>query len=104
MTFQTRKGVSNFLFIITYFILPIFVIVSFALRIRRKTFINTALVILGGSSLLNALSVLIHIPIDRYLFSGYPLNLLICAIQMIYLIHILFSLKEGLKNIKIGLK
>lgn len=85
-TFQARATLSNFLFTITYLLLPFFVLVNFAIWIRRKNEINTALLILGSSSLLNALIHLFAGPLDRYLFWGYPLNLLIVVISFIYLI------------------
>lgn len=83
--FGVRIKTSNFLFTTTFLILPIFTVAIFIFWLRRKNIINTALIILGGTSLLNAIAHLFASPIDRYLFFGFPLNLLILTILLIHL-------------------
>lgn len=81
--FQSRVTLSNFLFISSYLILPFYLIVVLILWLRNKNLVNTALLILGGTSFLNTIAHLLLHPIDRYLFMGYPLNLLIIVILII---------------------
>jgi hypothetical protein len=80
--YQTTAKFSNFLYTITNLLLPIFVVVFFVLWTKRKNVFNAMLLILAGTSLLNSLSHLIVLgsTLDRYLFMGYPLNLLILVI------------------------
>jgi len=80
--FQTTAKFSNFLYTFTNLLIPIFVVVIFLLWNKRKNVINAMLLILAGTSLLNSLSHLIVLgsTLDRYLFMGHPLNLLILVI------------------------
>ncbi len=71
-----RLRLSHFLFTTTNLLLPIFLLGAFLFWIRKKNPISTALLILGGTSFLNIIAHLLIWPIDRYLFLGYPLNLL----------------------------
>jgi positive regulator of sigma E activity len=50
------------------------------LWIRKKSLIQAALLVLSGTALLNALIHLLTGKIDRYLFPGYPLILIIIII------------------------
>lgn len=96
--FRLRLGPSNFLFTVTYLILPFYVIFQLVYWIKKKTPVNALLLILGGSSLLNALLHLLTYQIDRYLFWGYPLNLLVISLLLIQLI---ITLMNKLKKSKI---
>ena len=91
--YQTTAKFSNFLYTITNLLLPIFVIVIFLLWTKRKNSINVMLLILAGTSFLNSLSHLIVLgsTLDRYLFMGYPLNLLILVILVSKIMMFLFE-------------
>jgi hypothetical protein len=80
--YQSTAKFSNFLYTVTNLLLPIFVVVFFVLWTKRKNVFNAMLLILAGTSLFNSLSHLIVLgsTLDRYLFMGYPLNLLILVI------------------------
>jgi len=89
--FRFRLGPSNFLFTVTFLILPFYVIFQLVYWIKKKTPVNALLLILGGSSLLNALLHLLANQIDRYLFWGYPLNLQVISLLLIQLITTLVN-------------
>jgi len=74
---------SYFFFTATYLLLPLFVIMSTILWFRRKDLKISLILILSVSSLLNGLMNIFVLPIDRYLWWGYPLNLIICVILLI---------------------
>jgi hypothetical protein len=78
--FKSRIKASNFLFSFSYLVLPIFVLTILILWIRKKSLIQAALLVLSGTALLNALIHLLTGKIDRYLFPGYPLILIILVI------------------------
>lgn len=75
-----RLRLSHFLFTTTNLLLPLFFLGAFLYWIRKKNAISTALLLLVGTSLLNIIAHLLIWPIDRYLFLGYPLNLLLLII------------------------
>lgn len=85
--FRVRLPVSNFLFTVTLLLLPFYVIFQLVFWIRRKTPVNALLLILSGSAFLNALLHLMANQIDRYLFWGYPLCLLVLTILLIQLMQ-----------------
>lgn len=87
--FQLRINLSNFLFTTSYLVLPLLLLIFMYLWIRKKNLMNSAIIILGGTSFLNAIAHLFGSPIDRYLFLGYPLNLIIIIIVAVELIKIL---------------
>jgi hypothetical protein len=87
--FLLRVNSSNFFFTVSYLILPFYVISIFLLWIHNKSIFSTASLILGGTSFFNAMIHLFTLPIDRYLFLGYPLNLLIIVLVFIKLISYL---------------
>jgi hypothetical protein len=96
--FKSRINISHFFFTSTYLVLPIFTLLLFILWIHKKTLINAALLVLAGTSLLNALIHLLTGIIDRYLFLGYPLNLLIFTVLIIEggkIFYKLVSKKKG---------
>jgi hypothetical protein len=72
----SRVVTSNILFTTTYLLLPFQLLFIFIFWVRKKSLLLTALLILGGTSFLNAMLHLLANPIDRYLFLGFPLNLL----------------------------
>jgi len=76
--FQSRSTFSNFLFTVTGLLLPFACIICIINWIRKKDYFNSVLLIMLGSSALNAFAHNISGagPIDRYLFLGYPLHLL----------------------------
>ena len=76
--FQSRSTLSNFLFTVTGLLLPFACIICIINWIRKKDHLNSVLLIMLGSSALNAFAHNISGagPIDRYLFLGYPLHLL----------------------------
>jgi hypothetical protein len=78
--FQSRIKSSNFLFTTSYLILPIALPIFMYLWSRKKNKSYSGLIILSGTSLLNAIAHLLGAPIDRYLFMGYPLNLIIAVV------------------------
>jgi hypothetical protein len=92
--FQSRTTLSNFLFTVTGLLLPFACILCFINWIRNKNHLNSVLLILLGSSALNALAHNISGAgaIDRYLFLGYPLHL-ISIIVIIY--HVIKKTKSG---------
>lgn len=92
--FQSRTTLSNFLFTLTGLLLPFACILCFINWIRNKNHLNSVLLILLGSSALNAFAHIISGAgaIDRYLFLGYPLHL-ISILVIIY--HILKKNKIG---------
>jgi hypothetical protein len=72
---------SNFLFTTSYLILPLIFFFSVFFLFRMKTLSNFFVFICSGSAFLNALFHSVFLwPIDRYLFWGYPLNLIIFII------------------------
>lgn len=87
--FQARMKLSHTLFTLTNLALPIFNVAALFLWIRDKNILNTSLLLLGGSSLMNLIAHLfLIIPNDRYQFWGYIYNLLILSILIIYLLKI----------------
>lgn len=87
--FRPRLPLSNFLFTCTLLLLPFYVIFQFVLWLKRKTPVNSLLLILSGSALLNALLHLLANQIDRYLFWGYPLSLLVLTILLFQLVRVI---------------
>lgn len=85
--FRPRLPVSNFLFTVTLLLLPFYVIFQFVFWLKRKTSVNALLLILSGSAFLNALLHLLANQIDRYLFWGYPLSLLVLTILLFQLVQ-----------------
>ncbi|NTW09632.1 MAG: hypothetical protein HGA28_08710 [Anaerolineaceae bacterium] len=85
--FQLRLPASNFLFTVTLLLLPFYVIFQLVHWIKRKTPVNALLLILSGSALLNAFLHLMANQIDRYLFWGYPLCLLVLTILLIQFVQ-----------------
>lgn len=97
--FQFNIEISNFLFTISYLILPLLVVLLLIRWFKTKGLMAAALLTATASSLLN---VLIHLfaganAIDRYLFLGYPLNLIVITILIIE--AFLFILKGPLQKI-----
>ncbi len=92
--FKPRLPLSNFLFTVTLLLLPFYVIFQFVLWLKRKTQVNALLLILAGSAFLNALLHLLANQIDRYLFWGYPLSLLVITILLIQLVQRLASTRQ----------
>ncbi|MFZ3070592.1 MAG: hypothetical protein WA110_05680 [Anaerolineaceae bacterium] len=92
--FQARSTPSDVQFTLSFLMLPVCVVVIFFLWIKKKNLINSVLLILGGTSLLNALAHMLASPIDRYFFLGYPLHLLTAVILIGYLISIIAFKKE----------
>ena len=74
--FEARLTLSHFFFTTSFLILPIAVPLLFFFWLHEKNLRYTSLLILSGTSLLNALLHMMTGLIDRYLFFGYPLNLL----------------------------
>jgi hypothetical protein len=89
--FQSRINSSNFLFTATYLFLPLIMLIFFIRWIRKKSLYNSGFLILGGTSLFNAIAHLLGSPIDRYLFMGYPLNLLILVVGIISVIGLIYQ-------------
>lgn len=87
--FKSRLTVSNFLFTVTLLLLPFYVPLQLVYWIKRKTQVNALLLILSGTALLNALLHLFVNLIDRYMFAGYPLTLLVLVILLIQLVEVL---------------
>ncbi len=85
--FQSRTTLSNFLFTVTGLLLPFACIICLINWIRKKDYLNAVLLIMLGSSALNAFAHNISGagPIDRYLFLGYPLHLLSILIIIYHL-------------------
>lgn len=74
------------MFTITNISLPLITIVFIILWIKTKNIVNTSLLILSFTSLMNMIAHLFVLPpIDRYQFYGYVLNLLILSIGIVYL-------------------
>lgn len=79
---------SNILFSILFLTLPVSFILIFVLVFFRKILSDRSIIIYlcSGSALLNALEhAAINIPIDRYLFWGYPLLLLSFLLLILYI-------------------
>lgn len=93
--FTSRANTSHFFFTVSYLLLPIYLPIIFIVWLRKKDIFSTASLILGGTSLLNTLIHLFTNPIDRYLFLGYPLNLLIFAM---ILIQVIWKFKAKITN------
>jgi len=89
-----RIPVSNILFSISSVLSPMFIIIGLKVR---KTFPkgSAVIIICSGTAFLNYLAhtVLIYPPLDRYIFWGYPLNLI-----SIIIVFILLYLKQGKAN------
>ena len=85
---QGMQKKSNFFFTATFLLLPITVLFSAVMFIRNRRDIYAFILISAGASFLNALVWAIMIPVDRYLFWGYPLNLLVWLIMFIELVSI----------------
>jgi hypothetical protein len=97
--YQSTSKFSNFLFTITNLLIPFFFIVFVLNWIRRKNIINSALILLSGTSLLNSIAHILALgyTLDRYLFWTYPLNLLIIAILWInFVVHIVRKVSKRL--------
>lgn len=82
--FFSRETTSYFLFTTIYLLLPFILLIVSIMWIKRKGLLGTALLILGGTSFFNAVVHLFTHPIDRYLFMGYPLNLLLIFILLFF--------------------
>jgi len=93
--FQSRSTFSNFLFTVTGLLLPFACIICIINWIRKKDHFNSVLLIMLGSSALNAFAHNISGagPIDRYLFLGYPLHLLSILVLIYHLLK-----RAGLKH------
>jgi hypothetical protein len=91
---QSMEIKSNFLFTTTYLLLPLIVLASAISWYRRKDSIASLMLILASSSFLNVLMHLFILPADRYLFWGYPINLIICAFFIVKIIQIASLLLE----------
>jgi hypothetical protein len=79
---------SNILFSTLFLTLPVSFFIIFMLVLFRKKLSDRSIIIYicSGSALLNALEhAAINIPIDRYLFWGYPLLLLSFLLFILYL-------------------
>ena len=87
--FQSRSTLSNFLFTVTGLLLPFACIICLINWIRKKDYFNAVLLIMLGSSALNAFAHNISGagPIDRYLFLGYPLHLISILIIIYHLVE-----------------
>lgn len=83
----SRQKISNIMFTGSYLLVPFVLLFSVLFFIREKTTALAIIVLASGSSFLNALSHTISFVggIDRYLFWGYPLNLLILIILLVKL-------------------
>lgn len=87
-TQRVRIPVSNFLFTISSVLSPLFIIIGLK---AKKTFPkgSAIIIICSGTAFLNYLAhtALIYPPLDRYIFWGYPLNLVsvIIVFILIYL-------------------
>ncbi len=90
--FLTRLTLSHFLFTSTYLLLPLFVMFFSITWLFRKNLMNAVILILSATSLFNAMGHLIIWPIDRYLFLGYPLNLILLIILFLQWIRFNLSL------------
>jgi hypothetical protein len=87
--FQARLKLSHTLFTLTNLILPIFTVIALILWIKHQSILNTSLLLLSASSLMNIIAHLfLIIPNDRYQFWGYIYNLLILTIIIIYLFKV----------------
>lgn len=93
--FQSRSTLSNFHFTVTGLLLPFACIICIINWIRKKDYFNSVLLIMLGSSALNAFAHNISGagPIDRYLFLGYPLHLLSILLIIYHLLK-----RAGLKH------
>ena len=100
--FRLRLPVSNFLFTVTLLLLPFYVIFQLVFWIKRRTPVNALLLILSGSAFLNALLHLMANQIDRYLFWGYPLCLLVLSILLIQLVQGLAARRKRKTNLRSG--
>jgi len=87
--FLSRTVLSNFLFTASYLLLPIQLPVVFIFWIRKKNMLPTALLLLGGTALFNTVVHMLANPIDRYLFLGFPLNLLALLMLLVQAVHII---------------
>jgi hypothetical protein len=88
---RLMQGKSNALFTISFLALPFVVLLYLVLFFRSKRDRDAFILIAAGTSFLN-LSVWSFIfPNDRYLFWGYPLNLLVCAIICIELVSAAYN-------------
>lgn len=86
---QKARGLTtNFLFTFTYLMIPLIFFSLVVVLIKEKTMSTLFVFICGGSSFLNALfhSIVIG-PIDRYLFWGYPLNLVVLIIILVKIVQ-----------------
>jgi hypothetical protein len=102
--FVMRITVSNFLFTSSFLFLPFFTIIWLFVWLFDKNKFNAAILILTGTSLLNALAHLLASPIDRYLFLGYPLNLLVLLLLMAKLVEFLNNQIQEKKQRPSGIK
>ena len=96
--FMMRITASNFLFIATFLFLPFVSVIWLIIWLFDKSLLNASILVLAGTSFLNALGHLLASPIDRYLFLGYPLNLLVLLILLSILIK--FVKIRWLPNLK----
>jgi hypothetical protein len=80
-----RIPISNFLFTSSMLLLPLFFVIALIVYFLKKTELAAILVILLGSSFGNLLGHLVMgiLPIDRYLFFSYVLNLLSLVIGVL---------------------
>ena len=84
--FRYRLSLSNVVFTVTNLALPFAVVIMLVFWIREKNSLNASLLMLSGSSLMNLVAhIMLVIPIDRYQFWGYMLNLLVLIILLIHL-------------------
>jgi len=90
--FVMREKLSNFLFSFGYLINPIIFIALLVKFLRNKSHRYIVLLMLSATSLVNSITHLFISPIDRYLFPGYPLILII-------LISLCWYAFENLKSV-----
>lgn len=89
--FVNRTTTSHTLFTLSYIALPFLFIGYGILFIFQKSTFNAAILILSGTSLISALIHLILGALDRYLFFGYPLLLIIFLLIITKIIFYLQS-------------
>lgn len=88
--FQFYSKISNFIFTISYLLLPFLIFIFFIFWIKNKDEINSALLILSISSIMNSIAhiILMNSVLDRYRFWGYVLNLIILTIMIFQVLKI----------------
>lgn len=81
-----RIPASNFIFSVTSVLSPGFIV--FGLKMR-KTFVrgSSVIILCSGSAFINLLAhaIFVYPPLDRYIFWGYPLNMVSLSITILYI-------------------